>query len=246
MVLKMNISIIACDRSFDIGCRVILWDEKKGIDFQPYGKYTKRNISFNALSKKFTQFTVHWSVTYRAKHMEGGLIARGLSCNFMIDDNKNDKGYADIYQCLPLQCGGWSQGGKFNALGPGVEISYMPQYFSHKGLYSPDNRQKYNVPMHKTITAPIHGTKLKVFLPTKAQINSLKALIWGYTELFPHIPSKFPRDSNDKYITTVLKQPEKYVGLVNHYNLKREKIDTAGLDLQDIEKSISSMHKWGY
>jgi len=233
------------DRGFDIGCRVIKWDEKDGINFIPHKRYTKRDISFDKLQNLMTQFTVHWSVTYRAKHMEGGLVARGLSCNFMIDDDCSNNDYASIYQCLPIMYGGWSQGGSFNALGPGVEISYMPQCFSHPDLYSLYNCKKYNVPNHATTVAPIHGTKLKVFLPTVAQINSLKALIWGYTELFPHIPSKFPR-VDTKHLTTVLEQPEKYMGLVNHYNLKRGKIDTAGIDLSDIEKTVADMHKWGF
>jgi len=242
----MNTSIVACDKTFNIGCRVILWDEKEGINFLPHNRYTKRDISFDQLSNILTQFTVHWSVTYRAKHMESGLIARGLSCNFMIDDDKDESGYATIYQCLPIQHGGWSQGGKFNALGAGVEISYMPQKWSHPNLYSKTNRKKYDVPDHDTVTAPIHGTKLKVFLPTKAQMNSLKALIWGYTELFPKIPSKFPRDKNGNYITTVLSEPEKYTGLVNHYHLKRGKIDTAGIDMKEIEEIVDSMHRLGY
>jgi len=232
--------------SFDIGCRVIKWDEKNGLDFHPNGKFTKRNLPLNELQKNIHQFTVHWSVTYRAKHMYNGLNYRGLSCNFMIDDNENEKGFADIYQLLPIMHAGWSQGAGCNTLGPGVEISYMPQAWENPGLYSDYNQKKWDVPPHETTTGLVHGSKLKVFLPTKAQIASLKCLIWGFSELFPDVPVEFPKDSNGNYITTVLPDPKVYVGLANHYNLKRSKIDTAGLDLANIEEDVRAMKKWGF
>ncbi len=232
--------------SFDIKCRVIKWDEKDGINFIPRKKYVKRDVTLQQLKGLINQFTIHWSVTYRAKHMETGLIARGLSCNFMIDDNCNKDGYADIYQCLPIMYGGYSQGSAFNSLGPGVEISYMPQYWERQDLYSSYNCKKYDVEPHKTATVPIHGTKLKVHLPSDAQIKALKALLWGFSELFPTIPPQFPKTSDNKYITTVLKDPIHCLGFLNHYHLKRGKIDTAGLDMKDIEESVQKMRKWGY
>lgn len=234
----MNTSIVVDDKcSFDIGCRVVLWDEPKGLNFIPHGRFSKKG--------KCQQFTTHWSVTYRAKHMCDGLVARGLSVNFMIDDDCDKDGYSTVYQCLPLKYFGWSQGKQFNTLGHGVEVSYMPQCWSTPGLYSEYNRKRYNVPLHKTTTAPIHGTKLKVFLPTKAQMNSLIALTWGYTELYPHVPAKFPK-KNGEYITTVLPKPETYEGLVNHYHLKRGKVDTAGLDMKKVEDTVAQMQEWGY
>lgn len=240
-----NTKIWAADKSFDIGCRVIKWDEPEGLDLTPYGKYVKRDISFEELSKKLKQFTIHWSVTYRAKHMFNGIKARGLSCNFMIDDDCNEQGYATIYQCLDIKNAGYSQGGVYNSLGAGVEISYMPQAWE-KDMYSFLTRKKYNVPKHETTIAPVHGTKLKIHLPTKAQIASLLQLTWGYVELFPHIPAKFPRNEQGFHITTKLASPEKYSGLISHYHLTRNKIDTAGLDYEMIELEIEKRKKLGY
>lgn len=242
----MNTRIWATfDKSFDIGCRVIRWDEPEGFNFIPNGKYRKRDISFDELSSQMKQFCVHWSVTYRASHMFGGLNARGLSCNFMIDDDINDKGYATIYQCLPIMYAGWSQGTGLNDLGPGVEISYMPQAWE-KDMYTTLAQNKWKVPKHDTTIAPVHGTKLKVHLPTKAQIASLLQLMWGYVELFPHVPAKFPRNPQGFHTTTKLAEPNKYVGFVSHYHLSRNKTDTAGLDYEMIENQIQIRRKLGF
>lgn len=242
----MNSSIWATfDKSFDIGCRVIKWDESIGFNFIPGGKYNKRDISFEELSSKMKQFCVHYSVTYRASHMFSGLKARGLSVNFMIDDNVNEQGYADIYQCLPIMYGAWSQGGIYNNMGPGVEISYMPQAWE-KNMYTEADINKWKVQSHDTTMATVHGVKLKVHQPTKAQINSLLQLMWGFTELFPNIPAKFPRDSNGNFCTTKMEKPELYSGFVNHYNLTRDKMDTFGLDMEMVEKEVSIRKQTGF
>jgi hypothetical protein len=242
----MNTRIYAADKSFDIGCRVIKWDEEKGIDFTPYGKYVKRDANHAELQGILKQFTVHWSVTYRAIHMKSGLIARGLSCNFMIDDDVNDTDYATIYQCLDIQHGGWSQGGGCNGLGPGVEISYMPQAWSDQHAYSKARQARYGVGPHEQRMADIHGTRMRVFLPTQAQMNSLYQLLWGYSELFPGIPMAFPRDNAGKPLTTVLKAPKEYTGLLQHYHIKRGKIDAAGLDMEQIEDAVARRKRLGY
>lgn len=247
--MSLNTKIWATfDKSFDIGCRVIKWDESDGFNFIPNKKYTKRDVSYEILKNKLTQFTVHWSVTYRSKYMFNGLKARGLSVNFMIDDD-NVNGYATIHQCLPIMYAGWSQGSSggrsFNSLGPGVEISYMPQKWE-TDMYDAHDQKKWGVPPHDSVRAPIHGTHMTVHLPTKAQMESLYQLIWGYCELFPEIKAEFPKDDNGNYITTVLSKPHDYVGLVNHYNLRRSKIDAAGLDLAKIEKEVAARKLLGY
>lgn len=242
----MNTSIWATeDKSFNIGCRVIKWDEPEGLSFLNLRQfYTYRNWDYETLKDKLKQFTIHWSVTYRAKHMFSGLKARGYSCNFMIDDD-NVEGYATIYQNLPIQHAGWSQGTGLNALGPGVEISYMPNAWD-EDMYDENDQKKWNVPPHPTTTAIVHGTKLKVHLPTDAQMNSLYQLIWGYCELFPDIKPEFPKDKYGIPLTTNLGNTHTYTGLVNHYHLKRGKIDAAGIDMALIEKEVKSRLRTGY
>ena len=94
--------------------------------------------------------------------------------------------------------------------------------------------------------ATVHGVKLKVHLPTKAQIASLLQLMWGFTELFPHVPAKFPRDSQGALITTKLDKPETYTGFVNHFHLTRDKMDTLGLDMEMVEREVAKRKQTGY
>lgn len=229
----MNTKIFYGDKSFDIKQRVIKWDESEGFNFTPNKKYGKA-------TKPYSQFTVHWSATYTAKHTYTGLISRGLSCNFIIGDDLD----ATIYQCLDLINYGWSQGNGCNGLGAGVEVSYQGGAWA-KNFYTPALVKQYKVQNHEMVTAPIHGTKTKVFLPTEAQMNSLYNLIWGYCELF-EIPAKFPRDNKGNFLVTNLKDPTEYKGLLNHYNISRGKMDTAGLDLQRIEDEVELRLKFGF
>jgi hypothetical protein len=243
MANNINSKIVFAEKSFDIGCPVILWNEPGGLNFYSTRKFSPRNVEFNSLN--LTQFAIHWSATYKALHTFNGLKSRGLSCTFIIDDN-DINGYATIYQALDGKEIGWSQGQGFNQLGPGVEISYIPTAWSDPNAYSDAIKQKWNVPNHTTTTAWVHGTKLKVFLPTEAQLNSLYSLIWGFSELFPKIPMKFPTDNNGNYITTALTNPEKYIGLVNHFHLTKGKIDTAGLDMRKVEEEVVNRKLIGY
>jgi hypothetical protein len=74
----------------------------------------------------------------------------------------------------------------------------------------------------------------------------LYQLIWGFSELFPKVPAKFPTDKDGNYITTVLKEPLEYSGLLSHYHLTKEKIDTAGLDYALVEKEVALRKKFGF
>ena len=105
--MKKNTSIVACGETFDIGRRVVLWDEPGGLNHylensavtssvdRKTGKiikrtltgkrYTPRNLKLEALQKKLNNFTVHHSVTYRAAETYNALHnGRKLSVNFII------------------------------------------------------------------------------------------------------------------------------------------------------------------
>lgn len=236
-----NTKIYATEtEGFDIGAPVLKWNDKEGLDFIPNKNYYNTNCKdLKSLQNVIKQFTVHWSVTYRARPMFNGLNAQKISCNFMIDDDCNNDGFATIFQCLPMNKLGYSQGShtngvSFNRLGPGVELSYMPQRWEGD-QYTDALCKRHNVPKHDTKKASVHGTTLTIHVPTVAQMKSLKSLIWGFGELFPNLPATFPRD------TTVLKDPLNYKGLVTHYQLTRRKIDVAGLEFDEIEKDVKEM-----
>jgi hypothetical protein len=70
--------------------------------------------------------------------------------------------------------------------------------------------------------------------------------MWGFVELFPHVPAQFPRTVHGFHSTTKLADPTQYSGLVSHYHLTRNKIDTAGLDYEMIEYELALRKKFGF
>jgi hypothetical protein len=216
----------------DITVPVVTWDDPKGLSFVKNKRYNDfSKMKSEDLKSQIQQFCIHYSVTWDAKSMHSGLNARRLSCNFMIDDD-NVNGFATIYQNLPLCYGGYSQGGVYNTIGRGVEIAYMPQAWENPKLY--ENRGRKD---HPIVQGKVHGTTLKVFVPTEAQMKSLSKLCMGMCILCD-IPPEFPR-VNDDYDYTVTKNADKFSGLVNHYNVSRGKVDTVGLDLKRIERDLA-------
>ena len=236
-----NTKIVASGESFDIGKRVILWNEKGGLSFYDSKKYTARNSPLNELRKQVKTFVLHHSVTYTAKQTYNGLISRGLSVNFIIDDDEN----ATIYQCLDIKDAGWSHG-PLNQRGPGVEISYQPLVDKMEKTYSLDNQAKYGVQPHDIENDTIHGAKFKVYPPTKAQIDSCVALLWGFSELFPDIPPLFPRDVSGEIPKTTIPKPTEYEGFLAHFHITRNKVDPLGFPFSHVESEVKLRHTLGY
>lgn len=233
--MSENTSIIASGQKIDIGCRVILWDEADGFSFYKSGKYSPRSDTLEKLQKEIDCFVLHHSVTYTAKLTFGGLIGRGLSVNFIIDDD-NVNGYATIFQCLDIKDVGWSHK-PLNFKGPGVEISYQPTAWTLPGAYSENNINKYGVQHHDVIEDTIHGVKRKVFGPTEAQIKSCIALLSGFCQIFPLAVPEFPKDQSGKIIKTVSKNKK---GLLAHFNVTGEKIDPMGFPFERVENEIAN------
>lgn len=237
----MGTSIVAVEgTSQDIGCNVVLWYDRGGMPFT--SNYNARNLSYDKLKPVIKQFCIHWAACNTARITYQALKARRLSANFIIDDDNVD-GCATIYQCIPILHAGWSQGQGLNSLGPGVEIAYQPDAWDHPTRYSPENVTKLGCQKHDTATTVVHGQRLKVFLPSEPQMNALRRLAHGFSKLFPDVPMRFPKDANGKPLTTNLKAPEAFTGMVNHFHLKREKIDAAGIDMQRFEDSLLFMDR---
>lgn len=230
-------TIVACGREVDVGCRVIKWNESHGFSFYTTKKYTGRSVDFHTLCQEIKTCILHHSVTYTAKHTYVGLISRGLSVNFIIDDDINKNGFATIYQCLDIKDAGWSHA-PLNLRGPGVEICYQPVASTMAQAYSEANQKKHGVQPHTIVTDRIHGQTIKAFAPTEAQVKSTVALLRGFGKLFPNVPRVFPRDNEGKIVKTSIINPEKYEGFLAHYHLTRNKIDPLGFPFNQVEAEI--------
>jgi hypothetical protein len=233
----MNTSIVVAGQKFDIGCRVILWDEPGGFSFYRNKKYAARDLDLTALQKEIKNFTLHHSVTWNALQCYSALIGRNLSVNFIIDDNRNADGCATIYQCLDIKDAGWSQT-VCNMTGPGCEIALQPAAWVNDNYYNDINQQNFKATPHKRIEDVVHGMKWKCFGPTEAQHNSVIKMLSGFFEAFD-LPKAFPKNADGTFCKTVIKEPANFKGVLNHFNIDRNKIDCLGLDIQKIESALN-------
>lgn len=240
--MNKNTNIIVCGQKFDTGVRVVLWSEEEGMSLYPYGKFHARNWSLKEAQKHIKSLYFHHSVTYFAESTFRGLKARGLSCNFVIDDNIDpDTGCSTIYQLLDVKDGGYSQGGIHNHDGAGIEVSFYPDAWDHPNRYNEYNIKKWGVQKHKVVEDTIHGHKFsKVFAPTDAQVEACIKLAGAYLQAFPDIKPEFPRDDNGDFISTTVAS-DKRNGLMHHFNVKRSKIDTMGFPTDYVEQEVKKI-----
>jgi hypothetical protein len=204
--------------------QVVLWDEPKGLKCNP-GTYTSwagkedRNPSF---------FVNHWDVCLSAESCAKVLDKRGISVHFCIDND------GTIFQLLDTQHRAWQAGGSmWNTKSIGVEISNA-YYTKYQDWYI---RNDFG-PRPVVNDVKCHGQKLGEHLDFyPIQLEALKAL-WVAIHGATGIPLECPTDSNGELVTGVDKQCVRgeFKGFVNHYNLTRNKIDCAGLDLVGLLK----------
>ena len=203
---------------------VTLWSEENGFiaNEGTYKKHPgKRPIDF---------FVNHWDVCLSAESCARVVNKRGISIHFIIDNDGR------IFQMLDMSHIAWQAGGKgWNSKSIGVEISnaYYPKYqnwYVKKGFGE-----------RPLISDQIcHGVKLKPFLGFyPVQIEALKAL-WKAVNKATGIPLEVPLTDSGENLTTVLEDTVNVKGFINHFNLTRNKIDCAGLDLKSLVEEIKS------
>ena len=205
---------------------VTLWDEPDGLSAVAGQYYSYAGKP----DRKPTLFVNHWDVCLSASSCARVLATRGISIHFCIDND------GTIYQLLDTQHGAWHASGRsWNHASIGVEISnaYYPKYqetYLKRGF---DKRPVWT-------DAVCHGQKLKPFLGFyPIQLEALKAL-WKAVHVATGIPLVCPTDDDGKLVTTVDSRcvKNKFQGFVNHFNLTRNKIDCAGLDLVSLLEEV--------
>lgn len=236
-----NTKIYAAGVGQDIGCRVVTWNEDPYYSFYKSGELYKRDLSLEQLRKQISCFVLHHGVTWNAKHTYDVLNSRGYSANFIINDSVNDDGCSTLFQCADIK-DACKTHYPYNVYGPGVEISYMPQYWENPHLYSEYYQKEHGVPKHKVVLDTIHGCRYQAFAPTDAQIEACARLIWGFGKLFPDIKMQFPR-KNGKIYKGKMKDPHKFKGLISHFNITTNKIDPLAYPFEHVEKRIQELDK---
>jgi peptidoglycan hydrolase-like protein with peptidoglycan-binding domain len=197
--------------------KVLLWSDYDGL---------KLNKGFRVNSnRKPTMFVNHWDVCLNSESCVRVLNKRGISVHFCVDND------GTIYQLLDTSNIAWHAGGKsWNNSSIGVEISnaYYPKY---QNWYKKNGFGERPVWKNKKV----HGKTQPDFLGFyDVQIEALKAL-WQAVSVAHGIPLVGPKvkDGIDPDSVNC-----KFSGFINHFNLKKNKIDCAGLDIEEILKTI--------
>jgi hypothetical protein len=243
---------IVVDRvEFDIGCRVVKWNEPSG-----FNGYTKKKVVKHIVDRKtgrektkvikgprykerkkglegITQFFVHHSGGdgQTPRNMYETLYnTRGLSVTYANEDN------GVVYQFNDVNVATF-HAGKHNQPSIGVEnclfpiVKDRPDYYSKKR-----NALNGNLP-HDIRTERVHGVKIQTFCFPEKQIDSLARLTAGNWVALAFLTGEpqfleypeLPR-SRGKVIKSAIKDPLKHVGTIAHFHATRRKIDPLGLD----------------
>ncbi len=199
---------------------------KKVLTYEDLGgfKLTSGYRRCNSL-RDVKMFVNHWDVCLNSETCVKVLKKRGISVQFCIDND------GTIYQLMDANHIAYHAGGsKWNAASVGVEISnaYYPKYQS---WYKKNGYGERPIWKDKKV----HGGKLSDFLGFyDVQLEAAKSL-WQAIGEFYHIPLVSPKVADGVDADCV---KSNFRGIINHYNLKKSKIDCAGLDIETLLKDL--------
>jgi hypothetical protein len=170
----------------------------------------------------------HWDVCTSADSCRRVLEKRNISTHFVIDND------GTIVQLVDVNNIAWhAKGSNNNSIGIDLSNAYYLKY-----------RSRYEKMGHKArpvlMNSRVHGRRLRPHLGYyPEQLEAYKALIRFLNEALD-IPLDYPKNKDGSLCTGVYPDAVKgrFKGVINHYNLTRNKIDTAGLKVDEIIESI--------
>tara|TARA_R100000664_G_C2739993_1_gene128618 strand:+ start:337 stop:1218 length:882 start_codon:yes stop_codon:yes gene_type:complete len=175
----------------------------------------------------------HWDVCLSANSCRRVLEKRGISSHFVIDND------GAIVQLADTNHACWHAGKRrVNNASIGIDFSNA-YYLKYQNTY--EKKGFGTRPIIKD--ARCHGVKLKPFLGYyPIQIEAYKALVGALCSHYG-IPLAYPQNNDGELITGVHSPVTygKFKGVACHYHVTRKKIDTAGLQLDNIIKDLKDL-----
>lgn len=257
----INTSIVICGQKFDIGTKVVLWDDPLG--FNAYdisknivyyqdresGKKIKtivegvrysnrskiyRNPNFERLKKMIDQFFLHHSGLYRSADTFNVLHnQRRLSVHFILDDD------GTIYQTLDLKEKAW-HGGINNSQSVGIEIDSRAHAYRFPEAYNAIECKNHMVGPRRKRIDYVQNSWLMGYEYNDSQYRSLILLAIALKKIFPQMGDmKFPTE-NGRIIKSEMKYPKKHSGLICHYNNSDTKNDPISFDHYRLMRGIDA------
>lgn len=250
-----NSSIIVCGQRFDVGQRVITYEEDPKISAytehcisnpgiyptQPakgLGTIAKRyrprrligaDRSLGRLQQCLKQFVIHHDGMGTSRDCFRVLHdERGLSVHFLLDNN------GDIYQTLDLVDCGFQAGG-VNEISIGVELCSRGDKIE-PGTYPAELYKKYP---REPVTCTINGHQWLSWNYTKEQYDSMASLGRALARILPGMPQVAPSDpSGEPLWATLAGDPREYAGYLGHYHVTNQKWDPGPWDFKKFIQSI--------
>lgn len=198
--------------------KVKLWNEEGGIkhDKETYYKYPSKT------DRKISLFVNHWDACLNSKSCGKIVNKRGLSMHFLIDND------GTIYQMLDMQHAAWQCGDrKVNRQSLGVEISNA-FYTKYQEWYEKNGFGKRPIVERSYVNGFNVGKHLGFY---DVQLQALAAL-WEAVSYGTDTELKVMESR--KVEKSVLDCT--YSGFVNHFNIKKRKIDCASLNMEKVLK----------
>ena len=185
-----------------------------------YKKYRKQ--------RKPQVVVTHWDVCTSADSCKKVLEKKGISTHFVIDND------GTIVQLVDANNIAWhAKGSNNNSIGIDISNAY---YLKYRPRYEKMGLK----PRPVLMDSRVHGRRLKPHLGYyPEQLEAYKALI-DFLNKNLGILLEYPKNDDGSLCTGVYPAAVKgkFKGVVNHYNLTRNKIDTAGLKVDEIIESI--------
>ena len=251
-----NTSIVICSQKFDIGTRVVLWDEAHGLNAydesvvksqdRKTGKTAiikgKRYSTRSILKPNPTLEQLKNIITQMFFHHTGNLSAsstfetlqkeRGLSITFILGDD------GTLFQTLDIKEKAW-HGGTNNPMSIGIEICSRASATKFPNDYDEYHQKTNHVLPRKKRYDKAQNMMIWGYEYNDAQYAALVKLVATITKIFPNLTNAdFPRSPGNKIIESVIPAPLKHIGYICHYNTCKEKWDPVCFDHQRFLNSV--------
>jgi N-acetylmuramoyl-L-alanine amidase len=251
-------SIIICGQRFDIGHKVITWEDDNSINayrltrtddptkifpFSPakgLGQQAARlrprrlmggDRSLERLRGVISQFVVHHDGCFDSRTCFHVLHnERGLSVHFLIDWD------GTIFQTLDLVDCAFQAAG-VNEIAVGVELASRGDAFRFPNDYTASSGPKMK---REKVTCTINGSQFLAYAYHKVQIEAMQAIGKCLARIFPGLPQVYPAEGDGEPIWNSLTDPRGYKGYLGHYHITNQKWDPGPFDFKEFTTGIRS------
>jgi N-acetyl-anhydromuramyl-L-alanine amidase AmpD len=248
-----NSSIIICGQRYDVGQKVITFQDDPSINaYTPHrtdkpsevppfapakgmagvrDRWRPRRLigsdrSIERLRQVVRQFVVHHDGCQDSRTCFNVLQnERGLSVHFLIDND------GTIFQTLDLVDCAFQAAG-VNEISVGVELANRGDALRFPNDYH-GKREK--------VTCKINGHQFLAYAYTQAQVQSMISIGKALARLFPNLPQVYPQNGGDpEPLWASLRDPREYTGYLGHYHVTDQKWDPGPFDFKFFASKIRS------